>query len=78
MRRRSEPNVVTVYDFGMTAVARAFLVMELLEGATLRDELRRARFEPSRALAVMRGVCRRHGGGHRRRPAHRDLSPRTS
>ena len=35
------PNVVTVYDFGMTAAARAFLVMELLDGITLRDALRR-------------------------------------
>ena len=69
------PNVVTVYDFGMTAVARAFLVMELLEGATLRDELRRGHFAPSRALAVMRGVCGAMEAGHRRQLLHRDLKP---
>jgi serine/threonine-protein kinase len=69
------PNVVTVYDFGMTAVARAFLVMELLEGSTLREELRRGHFAPSRALAVMRGVCGAMEAGHRRQLLHRDLKP---
>jgi serine/threonine-protein kinase len=69
------PNVVTVYDFGMTTAARAFLVMELLVGATLRDALREDRFEPSRALAVMRGVCAAIDAGHRRQLLHRDLKP---
>jgi serine/threonine protein kinase len=69
------PNVVTVYDFGMTTAARAFLVMELLEGATLRDALRQDRFSPSRALAVMRGVCAAIDAGHRRQLLHRDLKP---
>jgi eukaryotic-like serine/threonine-protein kinase len=69
------PNVVTVYDFGMTTAARAFLVMELLDGATLRDALRQDRFGPVRALAVMRGVCAAMDAGHRRQLLHRDLKP---
>ena len=69
------PNVVTVYDFGMTTAARAFLVMELLDGATLRDALRQDRFGPARALGVMRGVCAAMDAGHRRQLLHRDLKP---
>ena len=37
----AHPNVVTVHDFGVAAGTRAFLVMELLEGGTLREELSR-------------------------------------
>jgi GAF domain-containing protein len=47
----SHANVVTVYDYGVEAGRRAFLVMELLKGVTLRDELkRRTRLGPSRAV----------------------------
>ncbi len=37
------PNVVTVYDYGVEAGRRAFLVMELLDGATLREQLKSER-----------------------------------
>src|SRR5439155_6274584 len=54
----AHPNVVTIHDFGVAAATRAFLVMELLHGATLREELRREkRLAPPRALAILRGVC---------------------
>jgi len=70
------PNVVTVYDFGVADAARAFLVMELLEGATLRDALvRQPRFSPARALAVMRDLCAAMEAAHRRQLLHRDLKP---
>jgi hypothetical protein len=54
----THPNVVTVYDFGVAANARAFLIMELLEGVTLREELRtNARLTASRTLDILRCVC---------------------
>ena len=36
----SHPNVVTIHDFGVSSDGRAFLVMEFLEGPTLRVLLR--------------------------------------
>jgi tRNA A-37 threonylcarbamoyl transferase component Bud32 len=70
------PNVVSVYDFGVSAAARAFLVMELLDGATLREELvRQPRFSAARALAVMRDLCEAMEAAHRRQLLHRDLKP---
>ncbi len=71
----SHPNLVTVYDFGR-ASGRAFLVMELLEGETLRHALRRrGRFEPADALAVLRGICAGLGEIHGRGLVHRDVKP---
>jgi tRNA A-37 threonylcarbamoyl transferase component Bud32 len=72
----AHPNVVTVFDFGSIAKTRAFLVMELLEGTTLREELRaQKRLTPSRLVEIMRGVCAAVHAAHRRQLVHRDLKP---
>jgi hypothetical protein len=69
-------NVVTVHDFGVAEDGRAYTVMELLEGTTLRRELGRVgRFEVPRAVGVMRGVCAAVSAAHERGLLHRDLKP---
>ena len=70
------PNVVTIHDFGVAGDGRAYLVMELLEGVTLREELRRElRLDPARAAAILRDVCAAVEAAHARRLIHRDLKP---
>jgi len=72
----AHPNVVTIHDYGVEAGRRAFLVMELLRGATLRDELKlRTRLDSSRTVGIMRGVCAAVEAAHRRQLIHRDLKP---
>ena len=72
----AHPNVVTVHDYGVAEERHAFLVMELLEGSTLRDELRRgSRLDPPRAVEIFRGVCAGVDAAHRRQIIHRDLKP---
>ena len=72
----AHPNVVTVHDYGVEAGTRAFLVMELLDGLTLRDELRRlGRLPAARVVEVFRGVCSGVDAAHRRKLVHRDLKP---
>jgi serine/threonine-protein kinase len=72
----THPNVVTVYDFGVAADTRAFLVMELLDGTSLREELKRqGRLMPPRTVEVLRGVCAAVEAAHRRQLVHRDLKP---
>jgi len=72
----AHPNVVTVYDFGAEASQRLFLVMELLRGITLRQELRtRKRLSPSRMLELFEGICAGVGAAHARGLIHRDLKP---
>ncbi len=72
----AHPNVVTVHDYGVEAGTRAFLVMELLEGATLREEIKRdTRLDAGRTVRVFRGVCNAVQAAHRRQLIHRDLKP---
>jgi eukaryotic-like serine/threonine-protein kinase len=72
----AHPNVVTIYDFGVADGNRAFLVMELLEGATLREALRPQKpFASAQALSILRDVCAALGAAHRRQLVHRDLKP---
>jgi len=72
----AHPNVVTVYDFGITDNARGYLVMERLNGESLRETLRRdGRLTLPRTLHVMRGVCQAVDAAHRRALVHRDLKP---
>jgi serine/threonine protein kinase len=48
------PNIVQVIDFNVTADGVPYLVMELIEGAHLRDHLRRdGRFSPDRTAHVI-------------------------
>jgi serine/threonine-protein kinase len=68
--------VVTVHDFGLAGDNRAFLVMELLHGATLREVLRRdGRLTSACAIALMRDLCAAVDAAHRRQLVHRDLKP---
>ena len=65
----SHPNVVTVHDYGV-AGGHAFLVMELLEGRTLRELLRaEERIDRQRALAILRDVTAAVEAAHRRQLA---------
>ena len=69
-------NVVTIHDFGITESGRAFFIMELLNGTTLRDELRQiGRLPPARVLRIMRDVGAAVDAAHRRQLVHRDLKP---
>ena len=72
----AHPHVVRVYDFGVDRDARAFLVMELLEGQTLRQRLApRAPLDRSEVLHILRGVCSAISAAHTQGLVHRDLKP---
>lgn len=72
----NHPNVVIVYDYGVEAGMRAFLVMELLEGSTLREELKfHGRLDAERVVEIFRPVCQALDTAHRHQLIHRDLKP---
>jgi serine/threonine protein kinase len=72
------PNVVGIYDFGEAQGedAPAYIVMELVEGVSLRDLIRReGKLRPERAVSLMRDICAGVGAAHKRGIVHRDLKP---
>src|SRR3954469_13937345 len=71
--RVQHPNAVTVNDFGATEDGWLYIVMELLEGQTLRDLLaREAPLDPARAVSFMLQICAAVGAGHDSGLIHRD------
>jgi eukaryotic-like serine/threonine-protein kinase len=75
LARINHPNVVGVFDTGEDA-GTPFLVMELVEGTTLRDELRRnGRIEPTRAASIGAGIAGGLAAAHSQGVVHRDVKP---
>jgi hypothetical protein len=72
----AHPNLVTVHDFGVDSDTRVFLVMELLEGATLRQRFeQQKKFAPQQVLQILGGVCAGLEAAHENGLIHRDLKP---
>ncbi|HEV7864214.1 MAG TPA: PASTA domain-containing protein [Acidimicrobiia bacterium] len=68
------PNVVAVYDWGEDETA--FMVLELLEGGSLRGVLDRGdRLSPAQAAAVGRQIAAGLDYAHARGLVHRDVKP---
>jgi DNA-binding response OmpR family regulator len=74
--RVRHPNAVTVSDFGVSDTGVAYLVMELLEGRTLVDEMRRhGKVPPRRCLEILEPVCDVLAEAHQAGLVHRDVKP---
>lgn len=74
--RINHPNAVTVLDFDVAAGSLAYLVMELLQGHSLMEELRaKGKLEPQRALRIAHAVCEALAEAHGLGIVHRDIKP---
>ena len=70
------PNAVSVTDFGQTSEGCVYIVMELLEGRTLREILgREAPLETARAISIMLQASDAVAAAHEAGIIHRDLKP---
>jgi serine/threonine protein kinase len=78
--RLKHPNIVGIYDFGFLPYGAAYLVMELIEGRSLREEMRTlaardGQMRPQRVASILAQVCAGIEAAHRRGIIHRDLKP---
>lgn len=75
----NHPSIVSVYDTGETdsPMGRVpFIVMELIQGETLRDLVRReGRLTPKKAASIMASVCDALTASHHAGIIHRDIKP---
>jgi eukaryotic-like serine/threonine-protein kinase len=77
----NHPTIVAVYDTGeeidpLSGVSIPYIVMELVEGPTLRDVLREGRkILPERALELTQGVLEALSYSHKAGIVHRDIKP---
>lgn len=74
--RLKHPNAVSIYDFGVSSDGLVYLVMELVEGLSLRQILKQqGPLTPSAAAEIISQVCAALDEAHRREIVHRDLKP---
>jgi tRNA A-37 threonylcarbamoyl transferase component Bud32 len=70
----NHPNIVGIYDFAKEG-EHTFLVVELLEGESLRDRLRSGALSPKKAVEVASQMAEGLAAAHARGIAHRDVKP---
>ncbi|HEY3495136.1 MAG TPA: protein kinase [Polyangiaceae bacterium] len=76
LARLVHENVVSVFDIGSTRDGQPFLVLEYIEGGTLRAELERSGIRGlARVLEIVVQMCRGLAHAHAAGIVHRDLKP---
>jgi serine/threonine protein kinase len=74
LARLSHPNIITVHDFGQ-AGGMYYLLMEYVDGMTLRELLAAGRVSPREALAIVPQICDALQFAHDQGIVHRDIKP---
>lgn len=74
--RLKHPNIITVYDFGVDERIGSYIVMEHLDGRSLRQELQAVGVPPLPfAVAVARQIALAAHAAHSSGIIHRDIKP---
>ena len=70
------PNIITIYDFGRTSDGTCYFVMELLEGESLRQQVKReGPMALRRAVAIIEQAALGLSHAHHQHVVHRDVKP---
>jgi eukaryotic-like serine/threonine-protein kinase len=74
--RLKHPNAVSIYDFGVTNDGLVYLVMELVEGQSLRQIIKQqGPLAPATVCEITDQVCSALQIAHQQQVVHRDLKP---
>ncbi len=72
----NHPNLLGVYDFGMSTDGQAYIVMDYLEGESLSEIIQREKhISLVRALPIFLDVCKGLNYAHEQAILHRDIKP---
>lgn len=73
--RLKHPNAVSIYDFGISTDGLQYLVMEFVEGESLRERLTHGPLDLATTAEVISQMCAALDEAHRRQIIHRDVKP---
>ncbi len=74
--RLKHPNAVSIYDFGVSSDGLQYLVMDLVEGRSLREVTRdEGPLNLSLVIEITTQVCAALDEAHRQHIVHRDIKP---
>src|ERR1039457_1612475 len=74
LARLNHPNIVTVFDFGEVQ-GQFYLLMEFVDGLTLRQLLQTGKMAPAEALNIVPKICEALQFAHEQGIVHRDIKP---
>jgi serine/threonine protein kinase len=74
LAKLSHPNIVAIHDFGETD-GMFYLLMEFVDGVSLRQTLREGRMKPEAALVMVPKICEALQFAHEQGVVHRDIKP---
>jgi len=70
----NHPNIAAIYDL-QEANGSRFLVLELVEGETLAERIKRGRIPVDESLNIAKNICEALEAAHEKGVVHRDLKP---
>lgn len=74
--RLKHPNVITLYDFGVSPTGQPYLVMDFLDGISLSDVIKKdGQVGVDRSIRVFAQACDALFHAHNQGVVHRDLKP---
>ena len=71
----NHPNILAIFDIGMTEERVPYVVSELLEGCTVRERLKQGAIPRHDSLSYARQICLGLVAAHEKGIVHRDLKP---
>src|ERR1035437_639282 len=74
LARLNHPNIVTIFDFGEVS-GRFYLLMEFVDGLTLRQLLQAGKIAPAEALSIVPKICEALQYAHEHGIVHRAIKP---
>lgn len=74
--RLKHPNVITLYDFGVSPSGQPYLVMDYLQGVSLADVIKKdGHVGVDRSIKIFKQACSALQHAHQQGVIHRDLKP---